>query len=135
MNMTLEGDQKPHLHGIPWFQRTRPGVHRDEDGKPMRAQLPATASPAGTVTTSADHLTKELAMSNDARKQRHLREVAGDSGDEIPIAEVACLSVVVTALILFAAIALSGCNWDERKIVVVSASDRVAPIVATVDRR
>lgn len=135
MNMTLESDQRPHLTGIPWFQKTRPGVRTNRAVTPLHSSGNPHSSPADTASASIIASPKVAAAPDKAVEPRLIREAGIDADDEIPLKEIACLSIVVTALMLFAAIALSGCNWDERKIVVVSAGDRVVPIVATVDRR
>lgn len=125
MNMTLEDGQQSLSIDIPWLQRTRPGVGRGLDGKPMHAPSSVTGTPIVATSIPNHAVTKEPTMSNEARKQRLMHEILGDRDEEIPLAEIACLSIVVTVLVLFAAVTLSGCNWNDRKIVVVSTTDNV----------
>jgi hypothetical protein len=123
MNMTLETNRNPHLSDLPWIQKARPGVRRAKAAKPAEPAHLSTSLAFHHSFSNHDTITG-VTMSNEARKQRLLHEAIGNAGDEIPMGEIAALSVTITALILFAAIALAGCNWDERKILVVSTNDR-----------
>lgn len=63
-------------------------------------------------------------MTNNARKERFMREVLGNSDGELPTAKGTVGTIAIVVLILFAATALAGFHRDDGKVVTASATGR-----------
>ena len=115
MLTTQQNDWSPCLNSVPWIQKARPGVRPTGAGNSQL--LPA--SPPRRPSPPNHHIATGTTMSNDARKQRLLREAhQTEDGDATNIESVFVVVVVaVVAVVVY---------WGAAVLTVTSSAEQRA---------
>ena len=113
MSTTHENDWSPQLKGIPWIQKTRPGLRPAREAKgvlPGTSQQPMSAD-------SADPIPLWLAMPTDVRKHRLMREAHATEDLDVASTENDIVMIVIAVLMLLI-------YWGAAAIAVGSVANR-----------
>lgn len=115
MLTTQQNDWSPCLNSVPWIQKTRPGVRPAGAGSSQL--LPA--SPLRGPSRPNHHIETGTTMSNDARKQRLLREAHQTEDGDTPNVE----SIFVVVVVAVVAVVV---YWGAAVLTVTSSAEQRA---------
>ena len=108
-----ENDWSPQLKGVPWIQKTRPGLRPAREAKgvlPGTSQQPMSAD-------SADPIPLWLAMPTDVRKHRLMREAHATEDLDVASTENDIVMIIIAILMLLI-------YWGAAAIAVGSVANR-----------